>query len=77
MVGLGLISYSWYLWHWPLLAYSRILQFGNRSFAIDLVAALLSLGLAIGIRREVSSARRTPFACHAFSVQKNTVAKYF
>ncbi|RUQ46737.1 acyltransferase, partial [Corynebacterium pseudodiphtheriticum] len=23
MVGIGLISYSWYLWHWPVLVYGK------------------------------------------------------
>jgi hypothetical protein len=46
MVWLGLVSYSWYLWHWPLLAFSRVLQFGERNFITDFALGLLSLGLA-------------------------------
>ncbi len=42
----GLISYPLYLWHWPLLAFARITQFGapSRLMRIALVAA--SVGLA-------------------------------
>jgi peptidoglycan/LPS O-acetylase OafA/YrhL len=46
MVGIGLVSYAWYLWHWPLLAFARILQFGERNFIVDGGLALLSLALA-------------------------------
>ena len=27
MVGIGLISYSWYLWHWPVLSFARTREF--------------------------------------------------
>jgi peptidoglycan/LPS O-acetylase OafA/YrhL len=46
MVWIGLLSYSWYLWHWPLLAFLRIMQFGERHFWIDACAGAVSLGLA-------------------------------
>jgi hypothetical protein len=26
MVGIGLVSYGWYLWHWPILSFIRIVQ---------------------------------------------------
>lgn len=46
MVGLGLISYPLYLWHWPLLSFARILQ-GETPAAIHRAALILvSLVLA-------------------------------
>ena len=46
MVWIGLVSYSWYLWHWPLLAFARIARFGERHFWVDALAGVISLGLA-------------------------------
>jgi peptidoglycan/LPS O-acetylase OafA/YrhL len=46
LVYLGLVSYSWYLWHWPLLAFARILHFGERLLWLDALLGLASLGLA-------------------------------
>ena len=46
MVWIGLVSYAWYLWHWPLLALARIAQFGERSIWTDLTLGGISLGLA-------------------------------
>ncbi|WP_135505444.1 acyltransferase family protein [Roseovarius aestuariivivens] len=46
MVGIGLISYSAYLWHQPLFAFARILSADHPSFAVMLGLAAASLVLA-------------------------------
>ncbi|KFN43269.1 hypothetical protein N790_02565 [Arenimonas malthae CC-JY-1] len=45
-VALGLLSYSWYLWHWPLLVLERKLNFAPAQLETRLLVALLALGLA-------------------------------
>ena len=44
-VYIGLVSYPLYLWHWPLLAYARIVH--GAEPAASLRAALLLLALAL------------------------------
>jgi peptidoglycan/LPS O-acetylase OafA/YrhL len=46
LVFLGLISYPLYLWHWPLLSFARIAEFGAPSQGILLAAVALSVLLA-------------------------------
>jgi peptidoglycan/LPS O-acetylase OafA/YrhL len=46
LVFVGLISYPLYLWHWPLLAYARIVQGGEPPVAVRVGLLALSMLLA-------------------------------
>lgn len=52
-VALGDASYSWYLWHWPLIAFS-VMVLPTFTWA-PLAAAILSLGLAAATLRYVEN----------------------
>ena len=46
MVGIGLVSYPLYLWHWPLLVYARILASGVPAAGIRVGAVVLAVVLS-------------------------------
>lgn len=46
-VVLGLISYSWYLWHVPLLTLTRSLDVRHTSLSMSLFACAIALGLSV------------------------------
>lgn len=48
LVAIGLASYAWYLWHWPILSITRIVLLGEESLVRDalLVAASLAVAMA-------------------------------
>ena len=47
MVGIGLVSYSLYLWHWPLLSFAR--YYFDRPLQWDEATSLLALSLVAAI----------------------------
>ena len=59
LVGLGKISYGWYLWHWPLLAFARNLRGTEPSLPRDAVLAALALALAAVMWRWLENPVRT------------------
>ena len=46
MVGVGLVSYPLYLWHWPLLVYARIIASDVPSATVRVGAVVLALVLS-------------------------------
>ncbi|PSJ50762.1 acyltransferase family protein [Pseudaminobacter soli (ex Li et al. 2025)] len=62
MVLVGLVSYSWYLWHWPLLSFARISRFGERDLIQDSAMAAFALMLAAAtyllVERPIRANRR-------------------
>jgi peptidoglycan/LPS O-acetylase OafA/YrhL len=46
LVGLGLISFPLYLWHWPILSFAKIVQGGDLGLETTLLAIATALGLA-------------------------------
>jgi len=54
MQWVGKLSYSWYLWHWPVLVFAAVL-FGPLSLAARSACALLSLFMAFAAYRLVEN----------------------
>ena len=80
MVLIGLLSYSWYLWHWPLLSIYRTYNLGVPNIGGNALVVTLALVLAgltyLGIERPIrlrrpwlfSRTRSTLFAGAAISL---------
>lgn len=69
-VGLGRISYSLYLWHWPVIVFMHYIWGEEPGVGIQLIAATLSIGVAyiswrfieMPVRRSRSITTRKAFA---------------
>ena len=60
-VFIGLISYSLYLWHWPVIVYTRM-YFGHLGWKQIMFASVVSLSLAVASWKVVETPlRRTTF----------------
>jgi peptidoglycan/LPS O-acetylase OafA/YrhL len=61
-VAIGVLSYSWYLWHWPLTEFARTLPIGQESIWKDAtasgVALLLSVPTYLWLERPMKTLRR-------------------
>mgnify|MGYP001059344234 CR=1 FL=1 len=57
MIFVGLISYSLYLWHWPLIAYTKVF-FGNPSQVELAMALAVSLPMSIFAFKYIESPAR-------------------
>ena len=85
IVGLGLISYSAYLWHQPLLAFARHRIFGEVSELILIILCLSSLAIAwfswkfieAPFRSKQSFTRREIFTYSALGIFTTVILGFF
>ncbi|GAB3022977.1 acyltransferase [Mycobacterium bourgelatii] len=80
MTSIGRLSYSWYLWHWPVMVLAPAL-FGPLGLVDRLVAVLVSAGLAVLALRLIEDpvrfaapVRRSAFASLAVGGLASSVA---
>jgi peptidoglycan/LPS O-acetylase OafA/YrhL len=64
-VAIGVLSYSWYLWHWPITELMRTVPIGQGSIWKDVasssVALLLSIPTYLFLERPMKTLRRPEF----------------
>jgi peptidoglycan/LPS O-acetylase OafA/YrhL len=60
LVSVGLVSFPLYLWHWPLLAFARIMAGSQPPLSLRIALVIASIALAWGTFRGVEKWFRTP-----------------
>jgi hypothetical protein len=71
MVFVGMVSYSWYLWHWPLMSYVRIIAVDTPSTFLMVLTGGIAFVLAVLSWRFVEQ----PFR-HARGESRRTLVRY-
>jgi hypothetical protein len=72
MGAIGRVSYSWYLWHWPVLVFTPVLLGHPVGLTVKLAAVLVSLGLAVLTLRFIENPLR--FADRVRTSPRNSLA---
>ncbi|MFN3609433.1 MAG: acyltransferase family protein [Hyphomonas sp.] len=70
LVGIGLISYSWYLWHWPLMAFVRVASPFEPAIATMLMIAVVSGGIGYLSWRFIEQPFRRPQGAAIFTIMR-------
>jgi peptidoglycan/LPS O-acetylase OafA/YrhL len=71
---IGLVSYSWYLWHWPLLSFARSASDSGLSSLAAVVIAIASFGCAVLSYKFVEQPFRRPGAPPALTLKRYAMA---
>jgi peptidoglycan/LPS O-acetylase OafA/YrhL len=65
MVSIGLTSYGWYLWHWPILSFLRAVTLMHAGVGSAIIAALIAYALAaLSLKYVETPLRRGSFVRH-------------
>lgn len=60
VLGIGKVSYGWYLWHWPLLTLAAAWNLRDVSVAVNVALVLIALGISVVSYRMVETRFRYP-----------------
>ncbi len=71
MRAIGRVSYSWYLWHWPVLVFAPVLVGHPLGLPATLLAVAVSAGLAVLTLRYIENPLR--FAPHIKNSPRNSL----
>jgi peptidoglycan/LPS O-acetylase OafA/YrhL len=74
MRSVGLVSYSWYLWHWPLLSFARIACRGELRTEAGVLIGIISFAVAVVSFRYVESPFRASTTTAPLLLKRYAVA---
>ena len=63
VVFIGLISYSLYLWHWPLLIFTKYISLEPSSWKLRVALLMVSVALAVASLKWIETPFRKRFLC--------------